>query len=532
MPPRDPDSTISTPTDADDAARPCIAARILAHPDPARVGDFAPLFDADRRGTVLIHRQSPAFRSPDGRHASPLSSRRATRSPLRVTRRGPGLLVAYDAPSPGVEVNGQRLAGERACSPEEVTAGIVVLFGKDVVLWIGLLELLEPAPAVRGLIGESTVMRRLRQQIHRVAEMDVPVLLRGETGAGKELAAHAIHVHSKRAGSKYVAVNVAGIPPTMAASELFGHNRGSYTGATESRKGYFQQADGGTLFLDEIGDITFDMQALLLRAIQHGVIQPLGGTTRHVDVRLIAATDSDLEAAVARREFREPLLRRFSYVIRVPPLRSRRDDIGMLFYHLLRERLESMDDSRRLTPASADDEPWVPGAYVAELALYEWPGNVRELSNVALNFAVENRGRPRVRVTDELRRLVQRQAPHADAGGAADGDVPSPPPGHRRRPRTGPSEEDIANALRLEGYSPERAARRLGVSKSHMYKRLGSTPGYRRASDIPLEEIRAAFERYKGDARAAAETLRISERALLLRLRAAGGRDDRGPGRA
>src|SRR5262249_39624938 len=153
----------------------------------------------------------------------------------------------------------------------------------------------------------------------------------------------AIHKHSRRAASPYVAVNVAGVPPTMAASELFGHKRGSFTGASQERKGYFAQAHGGTLFLDEIGDVSFDVQALLLRAVQEGAIQPLGGGVKQVDVRLIAATDSDLESAVARRESREPLLRRFSYEIHVPPLRARRDDVGLLFLHLLRERLTSIN---------------------------------------------------------------------------------------------------------------------------------------------------------------------------------------------
>jgi two-component system nitrogen regulation response regulator GlnG len=356
-------------------------------------------------------------------------------------------------------------------------------------------------------------MRKLRQQIHRVADLDVPVLLRGATGVGKELVASAIHKNSRRASSTYVAVNVAGVPPSMAASELFGHRRGAFTGAFEDRKGYFAQADGGTLFLDEIGDVSFDVQALLLRAVQEGVIQPLGGSTRQVDVRLIAATDSDLESAVARREFREPLLRRFSYEIHVPPLRARRDDIGILFYHLLRERLEGMGEGHRLAAGPGDAESYVPASFVADLALHEWSGNVRELANVALKFAIENRGLARARVGDELRELVRTRRPPTAVESPVTAVSTSSP---QKRPE--PSDDDILDALRTEEFRRERAARRLGVSKSYLYKRIDTKPLVPIAAQISKAEIDAALSLCQGDLNAAARQLRVSARALRLQL--------------
>ncbi|HET6281340.1 MAG TPA: sigma 54-interacting transcriptional regulator, partial [Polyangia bacterium] len=503
----------STPTDADDdTSRRFIAARVLTHPDPARVGEFAPLFDAGVEDTrsVVVNRLSPEFRTPAGDRSGPLESTRISRSPLEVTRHLDGLRLNYAFASPAVEVNGQPLVGQRVLSAEELQAGIIVLIGKDLVLWIGWLELIDPAPAVKGLVGESTVMRRLRQQIHRVADLEVPVLLRGATGVGKELVAAAIHKYSRRAAASYVAVNVAGVPPTMAASELFGHKRGAFTGATEERKGYFAQANGGTLFLDEIGDVSFDVQALLLRAVQEGVIQPLGGSTRQVDVRLIAATDSDLESAVARHEFREPLLRRFSYEIHVPALRTRRDDIGILFYHLLRERLESMGEGHRLESPASSVDPFVPGAYIAQMALYSWPGNVRELANVALKFAIENRGRARARIGDELRNILR---PRNDRSP----ETTSTPPASRRAEEV--SDADIIAALQAEGYRRERAAKRLGVSKSYLYKRLQGSPASRSVQDISTDEIRSALSDCGGDVGAAAERLRVSGRALRLQLK-------------
>jgi len=511
------DETISSLTDTGGAGDRFLGARILAHPDPARVGDFTPLFDGAGPGVRAItelSRLAPVFRDCDGAATGPLGSQRVTRSPLRIARDGAALCVLRPEKA-AVEVNGVALEADRKLRPEELETGVVILVGKDLALWVGWMELPGSTQKIAGLIGESAAMLKVREQIHRVADLDVPVLLRGATGVGKELVAAAIHKRSRRATGAYVAVNVAGFPASMAASELFGHTRGAFTGAFEARDGYFAQANGGSLFLDEIGDVSFDVQALLLRAVQEGVIQPLGGKTRQVDVRLIAATDSDLESAVARREFREPLLRRFSYEVRVPPLRERRDDIGLLFFHLLRERLKMTGEAQRLT-ADADGEPFVPAGYVARMALYDWPGNVRELANVALKFAIENRGRARTQVGEELWAAIR---PRASAGDVHELAPPPRPPERDEPARSAPTDEDILEALRAEGFKRERAAKRLGVSKSFLYRRLIGTAHAPKADGISTEDIKAALSECAGDLPRAAERLRISVPALRLQLR-------------
>jgi two-component system nitrogen regulation response regulator GlnG len=504
---RDQQTTVSTRTGTDDGVQPCIAIRVLAHPNPRRVGDWAPLFDADGDRTVLVNRSTPELRAVDGTRTGPLSSSRISRRSLALSRAGEGVRLRVEEDL-AVAVNGVAVEGTCELSAADLKEGAVVLFGKYLAFWIGWLDLHDPPPAIPGLVGDSSAMRELRRQIHRVATTEVPVLLRGETGVGKELVAAAIHDLSTRSSSTYVPVNAAGIPPSMAASELFGHKRGAFTGAVEDRKGYFSQADGGTLFLDEIGDVSFDVQALLLRAVQHGVIQPLGGTTRKVDVRLIAATDSDLESAVARRQFREPLLRRFSFELHVPALRTRRDDIGLLFLHLIAERLQAMGDSARALPADPEADPWVPAEFVAGLALHDWPGNVRELSNVTLHFVLENRGHARARVTDELRRLIRPRS------GGAEPEASGAP-----RDASEISDPEIVAALRAEKFSWPKAARRLGVSKSYFYKRLDGLEGVRTAADIPPDEIQSTLDSLGGDVEAAAEKLEISARALLLQMR-------------
>ena len=507
------DATISTPTGASGTNHRFLAVRVLAHPDVSRVGNFAPLFDLDSEGgtrRISLNRLEPEFRSPSGKRTGGLDHPRITRAPLEVSWKREGITLEYTAQKPVVEVNGRRFVGEIQIPFAELDEGVVVLSGKDLALWLGWLDLIEPAPPVEGLIGESTAIRKLRQQIHRVADLDVPVLLRGATGVGKELVAAAIHRYSHRAKSHYVAVNVAGVPSSMAASELFGHKRGAFTGAFEERKGYFAQADGGTLFLDEIGDVSFDVQALLLRAVQEGVIQPLGGHTRKVDVRLIAATDSDLESAVARREFREPLLRRFSYEIHVPSLRARRDDVGLLFYHLLRERLTAMGEGKRLDVGPAEAEPFVPAAFVAQMALHNWSGNVRELANVALRFAIENRGLPRAEISDDLLNLIRAPATTS---------IAIPKVAEALVASTVPSDADILACLQAENFRRERVAKRLGVSKSYLYKRLENNPLAPTAAEIPPEAIRSAIEASSGDLTGAAERLRVSPRALRLQLK-------------
>ena len=512
--------TISSLTDVGGDGERFLGARILAHPDPERVGDFAPLFDGarDAGATMMeISRLAPVFRASDGTATGPLASQRITRTPLRIAREGAGLCVRSPDKAT-VEVNGVLLRADRTMTPEELETGVVILVGKDLALWIGWMELPATTQKIAGLVGESAAMLKVREQIHRVADLDVPVLLRGATGVGKELVAAAIHKRSRRAAGAYVAVNVAGFPATMAASELFGHTRGAFTGAFEARDGYFAQANGGSLFLDEIGDVSFDVQALLLRAVQEGVIQPLGGKTRQVDVRLIAATDSDLESAVARREFREPLLRRFSYEVRVPPLRERRDDVGLLFFHLLRERLKMTGELHRLA-SGGEGDPFVPAAYVARMALYDWPGNVRELANVALKFAIENRGRQRTQVGEELWAAIRPRHPVEDRHEVRAAEARQPAPQPEASVKTAPTDDDILAALRAEGFRRERAAKRLGVSKSFLYRRLIGTPHAPKADGISTDDIKAALAECAGDLPAAAGRLRISVPALRLQLR-------------
>src|SRR5688572_5344537 len=225
------------------------------------------------------------------------------------------------------------------------------------------------------LLGESTAIVSLRREIEAAARTDAKVLVLGETGSGKEVVARLIHDQSARASRPFVAVNCSGIPDTLLESELFGHTRGSFTGAYRDKVGLVRQAEGGTLFLDELGEMSLRMQAVLLRFTETGDVQPVGAQrpAGRADVRLISATNRDLQAQIATGAFRQDLYYRLNVMqIQIPPLRDRGDDILVLLEHYLASAAQAHGVPRpRLMPDAAQ-----------VLVAYPWPGNVRELRNV------------------------------------------------------------------------------------------------------------------------------------------------------
>lgn len=240
-----------------------------------------------------------------------------------------------------------------------------------------------PRP-LAGFIGESKAMREVFQAIRKAAAAHVTVLISGESGTGKELAARAIHYSSPRVSAPFVPINCGSIPENLLESELFGHVKGAFTGATESRAGFFQTADGGTIFLDEISDTSLAMQAKLLRVLENGEIYMVGSSRpRTVDVRVVAATNKDLRVLVKNKVFREDLFFRLNVVnITMPPLRARENDVLLLAAHFTRKFAEG---SGRTAPRLTD-EAW------RVLAEYPWPGNVRELENVMQRLVVMTEG--------------------------------------------------------------------------------------------------------------------------------------------
>jgi two-component system response regulator HydG len=256
----------------------------------------------------------------------------------------------------------------------------------------------------RNLIGKSAVMVQLYELLERVAASSAPVLITGESGTGKELAARALHHGGPRARAPFIAVNCAALADTLLESELFGHQKGAFTGAQEAKKGLFQEAEGGTLFLDEMGEIPLPLQGKLLRAIETSSVRPVGGAAeRPVDVRIIAATNRDLLRAVQEKRFREDLYYRLHVIpVHLPPLRARREDIPLLVDHFLEKT-----GTKKEIAAEA----------MRRLVELPWPGNVRELKNAIERLALLSRGK-RIDVRD-LALAVPDALPDAVAGLAA-----------------------------------------------------------------------------------------------------------------
>ncbi|MDP9148801.1 MAG: sigma 54-interacting transcriptional regulator, partial [Myxococcota bacterium] len=307
------------------------------------------------------------------------------------------------------------------------------------------------------IIGRSTAMRGLFEQLAKVVDTRVTVLIEGETGVGKELIAAAVHYRSRRRGQLFVAQNCAALADNLLESELFGHKKGSYTGAHDDKKGLFEIADGGTLFLDEVTEMPLALQSKLLRVLQEGAIRPVGATEeKSVNVRIVAATNRNLEKEVAAGRFREDLYYRLKvFPIRVPPLRERREDIPRLAEHFL----------ERYAAELGKNAPGYSQQTMELLQAYDWPGNVRELQNEVQRVIIQIE--PGAFVTPEM---LSSRLRHVE--GVMD----------RVKPTKGTLKEVmdqverwlLIESLREHGNNKTAAAKSLGITREGLHKKLRS----------------------------------------------------------
>ena len=306
------------------------------------------------------------------------------------------------------------------------------------------------------IVGKSFAIRTLIESIEKVADTAARVLITGENGTGKELVARALHRQSPRARKPFVEVNCAAIPGELIESELFGHMKGSFTGAIADRAGKFEQADGGTLFLDEVGDMSLAAQAKVLRVLQDGDVTRIGGSKpRKVDVRVIAATNKKLEEEIAAGRFREDLYYRLNVVpIHVPPLRERREDIPLLVEHFLMQ-LAQHDG---VAPRSVD------AAAIEKLTAFDWPGNVRELRNTIERLLILASG-PRVTAADVERLTGARASATGGIGGLEDSKT-------FEEFKLAAERAFLAVKLRQHDWNVAETARALDMPRSNLYKKI------------------------------------------------------------
>jgi DNA-binding NtrC family response regulator len=330
-------------------------------------------------------------------------------------------------------------------------------------------EMAAKAKAEFAMIGTGQRMKAIFEKIRKTAPSNGRVLITGENGTGKELVARAIHDHSRRADGPFVKLNCAAIPQELIESELFGHERGSFTGATQQRRGKFELAHGGTLFLDEIGDMNPNAQAKVLRVLQEGELERVGGhETLKVDVRVIAATNKNLENEIKAGRFREDLYYRLNVVpIEVPALREHKEDIPALVEHFLRSSCAANDKKLKGIEREA----------VSLLMQHEWPGNVRELRNAVERLVILSGDEPRVGVADvqeilpaakPVKARWQKGTPLKDLVAAAEREI-------------------VLQALEDNQGHISNTARDLSLERSHLYKKMRALGINPRAGDAPAE---------------------------------------------
>jgi two-component system nitrogen regulation response regulator NtrX len=314
------------------------------------------------------------------------------------------------------------------------------------------------------LVGQSPAMQQLRQLIETAGPTNSRVLIGGENGTGKELVAREIHLHSARAARPFVAVNCAAIQETLIESELFGHEKGSFTGATSMKRGQFEQADGGTLFLDEIGDMSLSTQAKVLRALQEQQFTRVGGTKLlKVDVRVLAASNKDLIKEIEKGTFREDLFYRLNVVpIVVPPLRERREDIPILIHHFM--KIHAEEQGLRVKEVSPEA--------MTVFQQYDWPGNIRELRNLIERLMIMVPGPVIEPSQSGLSSQVRTAGPTSQPATPAVNPLFMQSYDSLRDARNAFEKEYISRKLREHHWNISRTAEELKIERSHLHRKI------------------------------------------------------------
>lgn len=539
------DYTITSPLAfATTNSRPLLGLTIAWHPDINRIGEqFIGSTEAE---TIELSRFMPTFRAVNG-EALPIGYGGISRDPLRIVRDDHDGITIYPPNSRMVvEINGTEMHEPGYFSAEQIDLGIIIALGRAVFVCIHWMRCLPKHNPVNGFFGVGSNAIFTRDLIRLAATNDNTVLLLGETGTGKEVAAQAIHDFSKHSAAKMVSVNMAALNESLAAADLFGASKGAYTGAQNSREGYFSEAQNSTLFLDEIGNTPLTVQPMLLRVLENGEYRPLGAARdARSSARLITATDQDLY----HTNFNHALVRRLeSFIIRIPPLRARREDIGLLIYHLAQRK--------DFAPVNL---ALIPPSLINDMLNFEWPGNIRQLSNVLKRTLLSLQmgeypllanmvEAPKITVTAsaELRKVsantskaiapmssVTAAKPSATNGSAAslnevNNSVNDPTPAPventpvERKKLRDLSEQDVVDAMHRHDWTIQYAADDLGISRPSMYKLIDANTQIRRVEQIPAEEIREQLNATNNHVEQCAARLKTPSEALRRHLKGLG----------
>ena len=488
------------------------ALTIVWHPHLDRIGHIAPLTNLLELDVAHVSRSEPIFLPPGADAGEPLAHRFISKEPILDVVFKRGTFELHRVQEDQVEVDGQLLTAPRRVSAEDLRAGLIITLARRVVLCLHAVHFpISRSPAL-GLLGTSDAIEDVRRSIARLANKSTPVLLRGESGSGKELAARALHQTGSRAKGPFVAVNMGRLDRNRAAADLFGHKKGSFTGATDDQLGYFRSAAGGTVFLDEIGYVPSDVQPMLLRVLDDQEVQPVGSSqTFKVDVRIVAATDAQLEKAVAEQRFERPLYNRLNnaFVINLPPLRARREDIGVLLLSLLKKEVADPSELQRIQEPDPKVRPWLSARDVAAVARSPLTANVRSLLGLARKLADTISDGLAADTHSEVQKFLA-----ADGAGTVS---PSPASVETPMPKRY-SEEHLVAALERCRWNRSKAAEVLGVGRTTFYEWLDRYPELHSVLAVSERELRRRLNDLGADVERLAAELGTTTALLTRRL--------------
>lgn len=474
---------------------------IIWHKDVGRIGGIAPL-KFDHANTMELSRLTPLFQNLEGGANSPLLDQHLSRSPVVIQRlKNREFKFTLPPKQQLVRINGKLVKDSATVSLDDLDGSIVIVIANSVVLALFESSILSRNNMLRenfGLLGVSKEISFIREMTTRVSKLNAPILIRGETGTGKELVAKAIHQQSPRSNKPMTSVNMAAMIPNLAVAELFGTKKGAFTGASEDRPGLFEQANDGILFLDEIGDTPRDVQPMLLRILEDGELRRLGDEkVRKVNVQIIAATDRSLINPGETSAFNQPLLQRLSgIVLEIPPLKNRRIDIGILIKYFL-----NIENNK----GNNFDCSNISVSTIEALSIYDWPGNIRELRNVLQNIAL---GQPFLKCTGKNENPKNKSKKETEVLSI-----------HKYRNQNEVSEEEVIAALDEVGWVIKPAAEKLGVSRTALYDLMEKSNKISVAEDIPADIIKDTIKNIPGGIESWAKHLKVGREALNKRIR-------------
>jgi len=492
------------------------ALTIIWHPHLDRIGQIAPLTNLLETDVAHLSRSEPLFLPPGADSGEPLSHRGMSKDSVLDIAFHRGAFELRRVQAHEIEVDGAPLTGSRRVSAADLSRGLILTVARRFVFCFHSVHFPITRSPTLGLLGTSDRIEDVRRSIARVAVKSMPVLLRGESGTGKELAARALHDAGPRAKARFVAVNMGALLHERADAVLFGYKKGAFTGAVADLPGEFRSADGGTIFLDEIGLLSPEVQPLLLRVLDNKEVQQLGASyPTKLDVRIVAATDAKLEKAVAEGRFEESLSNRLkaSVTIRLPPLRQRREDVGILLLHWLKDQFGegAMQILQRLQDPDPKIRPWLSARDVAAVARSPLPANVRSLLELASNLVGLVGDNPSGDTETVVGDFLLKEAEEDEVSGRPSTPKVTPPAIEY-------SQEQLLGALETADWNRTKAAEQLGISRQAFWRATVKHPALRLVADLDLPDLILELETFDGDLKRLAAKLGASEALLARRL--------------